>query len=240
MITTQAIRFTNDVPAMRRFCETLGLVATVTSDHSWAVMRSGSGDVLLHGVKSAESDAVAGQTDLTFEVDDLDALATAFGDTPIDETYGRSLRITDPDGEQLWINEKQTDFYGYTEHEAAPSGELSVCPVVFTDPSGPWSTFLERLGLSCGDNAAGEPYRQFAADRGFVGLHVARPGEFEKYLVGVSGSRASLTLTTTGEPEALAKTLREAGHDVRVDTSFGTMLEITDPDGQLVQVHAAR
>ena len=235
MITAQAIRFTENVPAMKSFCQSLGLAAVVTADN-WAVMRSASGDVLLHGLASAESDAVAGQTDLTFEVDDLDAFARSFGHLPLDESYGRSLRITDPNGEQLWINEQQKDFYGYTEHETTPADELTVCPVLFTDPKGPYAEFLTRLGLHA-QEGADDSFASFAADRGSVGLHVARPGEFEQYVVGHSGVRAHLTFTTSGDPDALANRMREAGHDVRVDTSFGTTLEITDPDGRNVQVH---
>lgn len=34
----------------------------------------------------------------------------------IDENYGRSLQVLDPDGdERLWINERQRDLYGYSE-----------------------------------------------------------------------------------------------------------------------------
>ena len=34
----------------------------------------------------------------------------------IDEAYGRSLRIDDPDGGvELWVNERQSDLYGYRE-----------------------------------------------------------------------------------------------------------------------------
>lgn len=236
MITAQAIRFTHDVAAMRTFCETLGLQAAVTTDN-WAVMRSASGDVLLHSLASAESDAVAGQTDLTFEVDDLDAFARTFGDLPLDEAYGRSLRLTDPAGERLWVNEQQTDFYGYSTHEVSPDPELTICPVLFTDPRGPYADFLVRLGLRP-DSGADDSFASFSADRGAVGLHVARPGEFEQYVVGHAGVRAHLTLTTSGDPHALATRMRDAGYAVRVDTSFGTMLEITDPDDRKVQVHA--
>ena len=33
----------------------------------------------------------------------------------IDETYSRTLQVADPDGvKEIWINERQTDLYGYT------------------------------------------------------------------------------------------------------------------------------
>lgn len=31
----------------------------------------------------------------------------------VDEAFGRSLRVVQPDGAQLWINETQHDLYGY-------------------------------------------------------------------------------------------------------------------------------
>lgn len=39
----------------------------------------------------------------------------------IDETYSRTVQITDPDNiKEIWINEKQTDHYGYTRATPAP------------------------------------------------------------------------------------------------------------------------
>ncbi len=36
----------------------------------------------------------------------------------IDENLGRSLRLPNPDGgEEIWINQKQTDLHGYTRPE---------------------------------------------------------------------------------------------------------------------------
>lgn len=83
-ITVQAIRFSDDMAAMRALLEQLGLVAVVSSPQ-WAVMRSGSGDVLLHGTVNAANGAPAGSTELTFETDDLDAVAVRFGVAPVDE-----------------------------------------------------------------------------------------------------------------------------------------------------------
>lgn len=37
----------------------------------------------------------------------------------IDETYSRTLQVADPDGgKRVWINERQTDLYGYTDATA--------------------------------------------------------------------------------------------------------------------------
>lgn len=235
MITAQAIRFTTDVPAMRRFLEQLGLSAAVTSGDAWAVMRAASGEVLLHSLASADSPVVAGQTDLTFETDRIEDVAGSFGVPVIDEAFGRSLSIPTTTG-ALQVNETQSDFYGYAEHDAAPSTDLTVCPVLFTEPAGEFAELLQRLGLRA-EPDADDSFALFAADHGTVGLHVARPGEFEQYLVGDQGVRAHLTFTTSADTDPLVERLRSAGHEVRVDTSFGTMLEIVDPDGCKVQVH---
>lgn len=140
-MTVQAIRFSDDVPAMQRFLETLGLAASVTSDE-WAVMESGSGQVLLHGTANATSGAQSGWTQLTFETDDLDSVAAEFGVTPVDEAWGRSLFVTHPLGAEVTINETQTDHYGYQQHEAHPDPAVAVVPVRFTDPQGPYAPFL--------------------------------------------------------------------------------------------------
>lgn len=235
MMTVQAIRFSDDVPAMQRFLETLGLAASVTSGE-WAVMESGSGQVLLHGTANATSGAQSGWTQLTFETDDLDSVAAEFGVAPVDEAWGRSLLISDPLGAEVTINETQTDHYGYQQHEAHPDPAVGVVPVRFVDPDGPYASFLTRLGLRADGDS--DDYVPFLADRGSVGLHVDRPDDTATYVASGAGAQVHLTFTSTGDVEALAESLRAAGYDdVRVDTTFGTMIEVIDPDGRPVQIH---
>ena len=235
-ITVQAIRFTDDVPAMRVLLEQLGLVAVVSTPQ-WAVMRSGSGDVLLHAAANAANGAPAGSTELTFETDELDAIAARFGVLPIDEAWGRSIEIRDPLGDRVTVNAQQEDFYGYEVSAALPDPSISVCPVRFTDPCGGYGGFLTELGLhqSSPDD---DSFVAYGADHGSVGVHVARPEETMRLLADAPGAQVHLTLSTAGDPETLAAALRAAGHDVRVDTSFGTMLELIDPDGRSLQIHA--
>lgn len=236
-LTVQAIRFTDDVPRMRVFLERFGLVAAITANDSWAVMRSASGDVLLHSVRTAATAVSAGQTELTLATDDLDALATRLETPIIDEAYGRRIELRTPDGRSLGVDAEQTDLHGYVAGTADPDPAIGVVPVVFTDPNGPYRPFLTALGLR--DAGGDDTFRTFPAEHGAVGLHVARRGEFERFLHAGDGVGVHLTLTTTDDPRALAERLRAGGMAVSVDESFGVMLEVIDPDGRPLQVHAA-
>lgn len=135
------------------------------------------------------------------------------------------------------VNAQQDDFYGYETLEALPDPSISVCLVRFTDPRGAYGEFLTELGLhqSSPDD---DSFVAYGADHGSVGVHIARPEETVSLLADAPGAQVHLTLSTTGDPQALAAALRSAGHEVRVDTTFGTMLELTDPDGRSLQIHA--
>jgi hypothetical protein len=115
------VRFTNDVAAMRRFLETLGLRARITSDHGgWVDFSIDSpGTVALHDAASAVTVQGPGQTSLAFEADEpLEPLqdrlmAAGFTDAHIvDEAWGRTLFVTDPDGLWVAIDGTQTHLHG--------------------------------------------------------------------------------------------------------------------------------
>ena len=45
-------------------------------------------------------------------------LGAGFADAHIiDEPFGRSLRVTDPDGLDVFVAEPMSDFYGYIRHD---------------------------------------------------------------------------------------------------------------------------
>jgi len=74
----------------------------------------------LHDAASNSSGYRAGDTSLAFESDEpLEAVrdrlhAAGFADAHIiDEAYGRTLLVTDPDGVRIAIDERQDDLYGY-------------------------------------------------------------------------------------------------------------------------------
>lgn len=120
------VRFTTDVDAMRRFCEALGLQANVVAESgNWVALDSDApGGVGLHPAAAAESPRVPGQTDLSFEATEplekvRDRLAGAgFDAVVLDEAFGRSLRVVDPDGVVVQVNEAMTDPHGYVINPA--------------------------------------------------------------------------------------------------------------------------
>jgi hypothetical protein len=115
------VRFTNDPAAMRRFLEALGLTTTVQAEGGgWIALQSAGGGVGLHDAEHTEVPRSPGETSLSFETDDRlevlqERLAVAgFEAEIIDESYGRSLRVIDPDGVTVQVDEAMTDDYGYS------------------------------------------------------------------------------------------------------------------------------
>jgi hypothetical protein len=209
-------------------------------------MASNGGRVALHSAESSVTGATHGETRLSFEADDVDALAAQLiatgvdGVTVYDEAYGRALDCRDPMGDTITINEQADDLYGYrllSDGGTEPSS-IRVVPVRFTDPTGPMSQWLESLGLRrVGD--ADDSYVMYAAgggDHGYVGLHHVYTDE----LPIIPGQAAVHLTFVTSEPlDEVAGRLRNAGYaDATVSREeFGAMLTVTDPDGREVQVH---
>lgn len=115
------VRFTADVPAQQHFLEALGLAPRVGSDNGgWVDLAADGGLVGLHAVATADQAHVPGDTGFSFEADEpLEAVAdrlhsAGFPDAHIiDESFGRSLRVTDPEGFPVQVNEAMRDLHGY-------------------------------------------------------------------------------------------------------------------------------
>jgi hypothetical protein len=246
-IVVQPVRFTDRIAQMRAFLELIGLRPWISGDGGgWVDMACGGGRIALHDAALSVTGALPGQTSLSFEADDVTALAKQLTDAGIpavtvyDEAYGRVLTCQDPTGDTIAVNERMNDFYGYQLH--GPTGvpaRLRVTPVRFTDPAGPYGGFLTALGL----RPAGELnpyYLNFLADsgaQGQVGLHHVVSDTLP--VVGGSGSAAVQLNFESAEPlELLAARLTGAGFPAEITTEdFGSFLTVTDPDGQQVQVH---
>jgi catechol 2,3-dioxygenase-like lactoylglutathione lyase family enzyme len=108
------IRYCADVAESTRFYRALGLeLGSATRPGGWVELPAAAGILALHRVSGH-----AGGCELAFEADEpLEAVAsrlTAAGYAPepiLDESFGRSLRVPDPDGVFVQVNESDRTLY---------------------------------------------------------------------------------------------------------------------------------
>jgi hypothetical protein len=108
-----AIHYVRDLSEADRLFQALGLRPRIAAvDGVWADFTAdGGGLAALHAGEP--------QTELSFEyAGDLEELASRLDATGYaaeigDEAYNRTLRVTGPDGVELWVNGAQQDLYGY-------------------------------------------------------------------------------------------------------------------------------
>ena len=108
--------YTEHVPAAANLLASLGLEPHLSSEAgTWADLTSDGIAAVHHGKPGYAP---------SFEHPDLDQLsenlrAASIRATLIDETFGRTLRVEHPDdpstAAEIWINEPQTDLYGYRQ-----------------------------------------------------------------------------------------------------------------------------
>lgn len=108
---------TTEVKANIEVLTSLGLTLRVQSNSGTYTDFAADGVVALHNREISEPDR-GPWVELSFEHPNLDALASllesaGFKSVIVDEAYGRSLHVKVGD-EQAWVNETQTDLYGYT------------------------------------------------------------------------------------------------------------------------------
>ena len=109
------IRYCADMAASTRFYRALGLeLGAATRPGSWVELPAATGVLALHRADAAD----AGRCELAFEADEplekvADRLRSAgFAPEPIlDESFGRSLRVLDPDGAWVQVNENDRALY---------------------------------------------------------------------------------------------------------------------------------
>lgn len=115
-LSVLAIWYGPDPVMIRRTLEGLGArPRLVGDDGTWTDLTCPGGGL----VAAHRADAPGTELALEWEGDVEDALALLTGAgieaVLIDETYSRTVQITDPDGgSTIWVNERQTDLYGYT------------------------------------------------------------------------------------------------------------------------------
>ncbi|TNC21540.1 VOC family protein [Amycolatopsis alkalitolerans] len=109
------IRYTDDVAAMTRFYRALGLEpGPVSRPGAWAELPAESGMLAVHQAPAED----VGRCELAFEstepLEDVAARLREAGFAPgpvLDENFGHSLRVRDPDGVWVQINLNDRDLY---------------------------------------------------------------------------------------------------------------------------------
>jgi len=246
------LRFSPNAPAMIDFYTRLGLHKAFSHDNgTFATFTGRSGTLGVHDASDTASGAVPGHTALNLATDDTVAAAaelTALGyEVKVwDETYGKQGVITGRDGRVIGLNgDSQEDLYGgYRTHEAESVPTLDVvavcvtpdmkaeaawfAPFGFTAPSydDPW-----WIGLRAGDRSGVLGIHAGEAER-----HDPRPSDDlfgPPYEVRI-GFETHLSLAHE------ADRLRAAGLEPTMITEDpAPRLQLTDPDGEEVQIHPA-
>jgi hypothetical protein len=112
MIRLAPLYFTADADRAAAFFAALGFsdVVTKSKTETWIELNAPQALLCLHGGTS-DNGAAPGTAEIAFESDgdphELAARLKAVGYDDamvIDETYGHSLRVTGPDGAQIWVN----------------------------------------------------------------------------------------------------------------------------------------
>lgn len=200
-------------------------------------MVAGSGMVALHSAADGEGGFPAGETRLSFECRDAEQPAqtlrrNGFPDVHwVDETYSRTLLVTDPDGVELAADQVQEDLYGY--RAAGPgmpdADTLAVLPVRFTADQAAMARLLRSFGLRHRGAGSREGW-QVLEGAGLVAPHATGADE---------SGRTTLAFETREPLAAGASRLVAAGYgDAQVGPEdFGESLRVTDPDRQQVVVH---
>jgi catechol 2,3-dioxygenase-like lactoylglutathione lyase family enzyme len=114
------IRYVRDMAAARRFYEALGLSLDFTSrpprrgPSRWMELQGGAGGLALHHVSETD---VAPAVALAFEADEpLEDVVRRLGEAGyapatavVDEAFGRSFTVRDPEGLLIQVNEHDRD-----------------------------------------------------------------------------------------------------------------------------------
>ena len=245
------LRFSPDAAAMIDFYRRLGLHLAFSHDNgTFATFNGRSGTLGVHSAHDTTSDEIPSHTALNLATDDVEqavAELVAMGhDVKIwDETYGKQGVVLSRDGRVIGLNpDSQDDLYGgYRVHEADTEPTLDVVAVCVTPEMRAEAVWFASFGFVA--SSYDDPWwiGLRAGDRsGVLGIHA---GEVETgdprddddlfgppYLVRI-GFETHLSLA------AEADRLRAAGIETTMITGEVPHLEMTDPDGERIEIHPA-
>lgn len=109
------IRYVRDLPAAERFYGALGLTVDARQRNGhWLELAAAGGTLGLHLVDSGADEP---PVELAFIAEEpLETVRARLADAGfesiiLDEAFGRSLRVTDPEGVTVQVNENDPDLY---------------------------------------------------------------------------------------------------------------------------------
>jgi hypothetical protein len=114
-----AIRYSTGSLALVSFYRALGFPVDVQSrTGDWIELASSSAAIAVHTIRPDEPDHASGTVELAFEADEqLEEVRARLGRAGfssaviVDESHGRSLRIIDPEGVLVQVNEFDRELY---------------------------------------------------------------------------------------------------------------------------------
>lgn len=245
------LRFSPNAAAMIDFYRRIGLQLAFSHDNgSFATFNGRSGTLGVHASHDTTSGAIAGHTALNLATDDVEKavqeLSTMGHDVKLwDETYGKQGVVLSRDGRVIGLNEDiQADLYGgYRNHAPDAEPSLDVVAVCVTPAMKAEAAWFASFGFVA--PSYDDPWwiGLRASDRsGVLGIHAGEvetgdPREGDDlfgppYLVRI-GFETHLPLT------AEADRLRAAGVETTMITDGAPHLELTDPDGERIEIHPA-
>jgi catechol 2,3-dioxygenase-like lactoylglutathione lyase family enzyme len=117
-VKVMPIRYVADIAASQRFYAVLGLEPDLASrSGNWSELAAGGGILALHTARQSATAEDAGLELCFLTEEPLEALVSRLkaegiaNDGIVDENFGRLLRVTDPDGMLIQINEHDPELY---------------------------------------------------------------------------------------------------------------------------------
>lgn len=237
-------RFSADPAGMAGFLETLGLSRIPGGPQGGsAVFAGASGRVAVYGADPAAAAApAAGRTVLRFGVDDLDAAvadlrAGGLEAVAWDDAYGRQGAVRTPLGLSLGLVEiGRSGESGTVPGRQHTAASLDVVAVFYSADFARDARFYAAFGFEPFSPVDDPWWCDLRAGRGqgVIGLHAT---ETERALAGTP-VLVGLGFETSEPLDALAGRLAGAGHPARVvEDEAGPHVDVTDPDGQSLEIH---
>lgn len=232
--------FTDRSAEVVAFYELLGLRTRVSSGTGFALLEGAAGWLAVHRAVDSDAGARPGETQLVLLTESVDAAASDLAargfDTRVwDESYGRHAAVTTPLGTAVWVNEHQTDLYGYRAHYSGAPGPALVTGIWFSTDFARDAAWLAQFGFAPVGEGDDTWWQAFDNGHGRIGLHGADADHPEP----VAGLHTVDVGLQTSQPlEEVAERLVAAGLDARIVTDANaTKVHVTDPDGREIEIH---